>query len=155
YQGHETTFVVQMFGLPAQASVAGIAGSSPAPDGLSRVAGASAEALETVVENETFIVVKREGETLAAISENEQAVGALKSGASPNPLWRIVTAPKTTLQYVYMALAALVSLTLSLLLLSGLRRLHVPSLLRGIGLLALIVLLLYSGTLFSGPLLIL
>jgi len=158
YQGHETTFVVQMFAAPAIASAGAgrsVADVSPTIGSDSRVAGASVEALETIVEDETFIVVKREGETLAAISENEQAVGALKSGVSPNPLWRIVTAPKTTLQYVYMVMGAIVLIALIMLVTLGFRRLHVPSLIRGVGLLTLIGLLLWAGTLLSGELLIL
>lgn len=156
YQGYDTTFVVQMFGAPAQAGAVAIAGSSPSSDGSSRVAGATASALETIVEDEMFIAVKWEGEALAAVSDGSQPVGALKDGAdSTNPFWRIATAPKTTLQYIYMALAALVLLVMSLMFLSGLRRMHVPSLIRGIGLLALIGFLLWSGTLLSGELLIL
>lgn len=152
YQGYDTTFVVQMFGTPAQTRVATVAAASP--EAGSRIAGASAEALEVIVEDETFIAVKREGETLAAVSEESKAVGALKDG-SPNPFWRIVTAPKTTLQYIYAAFAALVLLVLVLLFMAGTRRLHVPSLVRGVGLLALIVFLLWSGAYFSGSLLIL
>ncbi len=164
YQGNDTTFVVQMFGAPAQASAAAIASASATVDTSSPVAGASARALETIVESDTFIAVKRGGEpapavaseTLAAISDKAQPIGALKDGdASPNPLWRVIAAPKTTLQYVYASVAALVLLVLALIFMAGIRHLHVPSVVRGLGLLALIGLLLWSSTYLSGSLLIL
>lgn len=164
YEGHDTTFVVQMFGTPAQAGAVAIAGSSPSSDTSSRVAGASAAALETIVEDETFIAVKREEEsaptvapeTLADVRTAVPPIGALKDGdASPNPFWRLLTSPKTTLQYIYAAIAALVLLVLALLFMAGTRHFHVPSLVRGVGLLALISFLLWSGAYFSGSLLIL
>jgi len=129
YQDRETTFVVQMFGDPSETSAASIVESSR-PDGgeAARVAGVSAEA---------------------------KPIGAITSRTPSNTLWRILTSPKTTLQYTYMVIAALVLLAISLLFLVELRRLHVPSFFRGVGLLALIGMLLWSGTLLSGQLLIL
>ena len=162
YQGNETTFVVQMFGTPAptaasgpsQAGAAGITSTSVAASSV--VAGASAEALEVIVEDDTFIAVKRGGETLAAVSDKTQPVGALKDvDSSPNPLLKLLTSPKTTLQYVYASIAALVLFVLVLLFATGIRHLHVPSLIRGLGLLALIGFLLWSSSIFSGTLAIL
>ena len=126
YQGNETTFVVQMFGNPAQTSGAVV--SSTEPEGAEApVAGARAEAAP---------------------------IGAIRDGR-PTTVWKFLTAPKTTLQNVYMGFAALVLLAIGLLFLVELRRLHVPSFVRGVSLLVLIVLLLYSGTALSGQLLIL
>lgn len=152
YQGYETTFVVQMFGAPATASTGVVAASSPSS--ASRVAGASAKALDVLVEDDTFIAVKRAGETLAAVSDRE-AVGALRTRSSPNPFWRIVTSPMSTLQYIYMALAALVLLVLSLMLVRGLRFLHVPSFMRGVSLLVIIGVLAWGSAYLSGGLLVL
>ena len=126
YQGYETTFVVQMFGLPAEASGAVVSSTEP-ESAAAPVAGAAAEA---------------------------QPLGAIKDGRT-STIWRFLTSPKTSLQYIYMGLAALILLSVSLLFLVELRRLHVPSFIRGIGLLALILFLLYRGTVFSEQLLIL
>src|SRR3989344_3979690 len=130
YEGNETTFVVQMFGTPSEVSAAAIVASSPAP------------------ETET-------PGTGAGVSAEAQPVGAIKE-ARPSALWKILTAPKTTLQYVYTGLAALVLLALGFLFLTELRRLHVPSLFRGVALLALIGILIWGGMPFlSGELFIL
>ena len=157
YEGHETTFVVQMFGSPAGASAATVAGalSESGVAGLSagrQVAGASAEALDVIIEDDTFIAVRNDA-PIAALTEM-QPVGALKDG-SPNPFWKLLSSPKTTLQYMYMALAALILFALILLVAIESRRLHIPSLLRGLGVLVLIGVLLWSGmTYFGGELLI-
>jgi len=145
FEGRETTFVVQMFASPAEVL----------PEvGASTQAGAAA------------IVSSRESEsepgTVAGASAEAKPVGAAKE-APPSMLWRLLTAPRTILQYVYTTLAALILLAVSLLFFSELRlprperrgRLHVPSLIRGVGLLALIAFLLWGGTWYvSGQLLI-
>jgi hypothetical protein len=150
YQGHETTFVVQMFGQPASAQSATVAS---APAASAPVAGASAEALDVIIEDETFIAVRREG-PLAALSEDAKPVGALKAPSS-NSFWRALTSPKTMLQYIYTLIASLIIIALSFLALTEYRRMHLPSFARGLSVLALIVvLLLSSATLFGGALLI-
>ena len=126
YQGNETTFVVQMFGNPSKTSAV-IVSSTKQESATAGVAGASAEAAP---------------------------IGAIRN-SRPSTIWRILTAPRTTLQYAYMGLAALILFAIGLLFLVELRRLHVPSLIRGAGLLALIVFMLYSGAALSGELLIL
>lgn len=127
YEGHETTYVVQMFGKPSDIPAASIVSSSLDEEGSGTVAGVSAEA---------------------------QPIGAIK-GFPSGTIWRILTAPRTTLQYTYTGIAILVLLSIGLLFLVEMRRLHTPSLLRGVGVLVLIGLLFYGSTLISGELLIL
>ena len=82
-------------------------------------------------------------------------MGAIAS-QPPTLVWKVLTAPRTALQWTYMVLAALIAIAVGLLFLAELRRLHVPSLFRGVALLALIGVLLWGGMpLFSGELLIL
>ncbi|MEK9154126.1 MAG: CAP domain-containing protein [Patescibacteria group bacterium] len=126
YQGNETTFVVQMFGNPSKTSAV-IVSSTKQESATAGVAGASAEAAP---------------------------IGAIRN-SRPSTIWRILTAPRTTLQYAYMGLAALILFAIGLLFLVELRRLHVPSLIRGAGLLALIVFLFYGVAALSDSLLIL
>ncbi len=150
YEGYDTTYVVQMFGSSAQE--AGVAVTSSSPEAEGSVAGASAEALDVIMEDDTFIAVEREGEPIAAVSDM-QPLGAVKG--SPSPVWKLLSSPKTTLQYIYMVMAAIIILALVLLVSIEFRRLHVPSLVRGIFVLALIGTLFFGGfTYFSGTLLI-
>ena len=171
YQGKDTVYVVQMFGQPAaSASVVTAAQSQNA--GSRGVAGASAEALEfeTIVENDTYIAVKAsnsEPRVAAAERDSSKPIGAL-AGPLPNSnaFWRLVTAPKTLLQYIYIGIGAFITLALLLLVVVEFRP-PTPRLRRagrhkfvpiayGVGLLALLVALLYGGTaFFSGNLLIL
>ena len=128
YQGHDTTYVVQMFGTPAEASTAVVESSAPTPETTDLVAGAAAEA---------------------------QPIGAIRDGRSLT-LWKLLTAPKTLLSYIYMAIAVVVFIALILLVAVEFRRHALPHAFAGVGLLALIVFLLFSGTtFFSGELLIL
>lgn len=127
FEGNKTTFVVQMFGAPSEASAAAVVESREPEGEPGTVAGASAEA---------------------------KPAGAIRDLRST--LWRVLTAPRTTLQYIYMGIASVVFIALCLLFLTELRRLHIPSLTRGVSLLVLIGVLLYAGTsYFSGMLLIL
>ena len=128
YEGHETTFVVQMFGKPSEASGNGGETTivSKTPSVKAPVGGAEAET---------------------------KPVGALKSG--PSTFLRILTSPKTTLQYLYMGIGLLILIAIGLLFVVELRRLHVPSLFRGVSLLALMGGLLYGGAVLSGTLQIL
>lgn len=163
YEGNETTFVVQMFGTPAEAApTAVVSASTPGAD--APIAGASAESVEMIVEDEAFIAVRKENQepsrqgldgSLAGVSTAPQPIGAIK-GVSPsgNVFMRLLTSPKTTLQYIYMALGGLVLFAISLLFLSGLRRLHVLSLLRGAALFALIGVLFWGSSHLSSTLLI-
>ena len=140
YEGVETTFVVQMFGNPTEVSAAVIKTQETPGDKLARVAGASAEAKALA----------------ASATEGTKPIGAVTKRPSSNLLWRILTAPRTTLRYAYMGLAALVLLAIGFLFFVGLRRLHVPGLLRGVGLLVLIGILLWGSiSLAPGELLIL
>lgn len=152
YQGHDTAFVVQMFGSPLGKTASAVISSEPAPIG--GVAGASAEKLETILEDDTFIAVKREGETLAAVTNTPRPVGAIKASA-PNPFLRVLASPKTTLEFIYMVLAGIVLLLLIFMLLRGSRTMHLPSVARGVGLLVVIGALFWTSTYISGTLLIL
>jgi len=126
YLGHETTFVVQMFGNPSDTPSATISSREPeSEDGV--VAGASAEA---------------------------KPIGAITSRSS-NTLWRVLTSPRTTLGWAYTGIATLIVLAMALLFLTELRRFHVPSLMRGVSLLVVIGILFYGSTFVSGELLIL
>lgn len=126
YLGHETTFVVQMYGNPSDTPATTVRSREPeSEDGV--VAGASAEA---------------------------EPIGAITSRSS-NTLWRVLTSPRTTLQWTYTGIATLIVLAIALLFLTELRRFHVPSLVRGVSLLALMGILFYGSTFVSGGLLIL
>src|SRR3989344_3596977 len=133
YEGNETTFVVQMFGLPAEAPGAVVTSTEP-----ESAAGTGVPA----------------GRQVSGAAAEAQPLGAIKDGRT-STVWRFLTSPKTSLQYIYMGIAALILFAVGLLFLVELRRLHVPSFIRGVGLLALIVFLLYGSTAFSGNLLIL
>lgn len=154
YQGRDTVFVVQMFGAPsAEASVVTASNAVEAREG---VAGASAEALETIVEDPTFIAVKRVSDVRAAHAPDAQPIGALKSTPHSTSFWKVVTSPKTLLQYIYIVISVVIALALILLVVVEFRRQSPVQLLYGFGLLALICVLIFGGTAyFSGQLLIL
>ena len=130
-----------------------MAGTTPETGGASQVAGARAKALNVIVQDDTFIAV-RNNPPLADVSVPPAPIGALKDG-SPNPFWKLLSSPKTTLHYIYLGIGALILLALILLVAIETRRLHIPSLLRGVAVLAFISLLLWSGNyIFGGELLI-
>lgn len=145
FEGEETTFVVQMFGRPAPTdsplrgeTVAiteeetSIPGSPLEFEAEATVAGASAEVQETPVLQQQ------------------------NAGNAPHPAWYVLSAPTTTLQYIYIVLASLIGAAIAFLFVAELRRLHVPSLIRGACLLALLAGLFWGGVgYFSGDLLIL
>jgi len=138
FEGEDTTFVVQMFGTPAVSAAE-----------RSITAGIAAQSEETQVPSIA------EGDTVAGASAQIESP-MVPVAPSTNVTWRLLSAPTTTLQYIYMTLGALIVLALGLLFTVELKRLHVPSLVRGAGLLALIIGLYLGGTAyFSGELLIL
>ncbi|MEK7068883.1 MAG: CAP domain-containing protein [Patescibacteria group bacterium] len=154
YQGNETTFVVQMFGNPSNADTVTILESQTIDSNESAVvAGASAEAVPLPT-SLPAVSLPAMSQSKGSNPSHPKPAGAIV-GSIPSTIWKISSSPKTTLQYVYMGLAALIFLALGLLFIVEFRRLHVPSLIRGLSLVALIVFLLYGGIAFSGSLLIL
>jgi len=156
YQGHDTVYVVQMFAAPSESASRGTA--STQGEGGARVAGAAAEArFETIVEDDTFIAVKRIGEAkvAASVQNTERPVGAITNTPNSSAFWKVVTSPKTLLQYVYIVIGSIIALALILVVVVEFRRQSPLQILYGFGLLALIVLLFRGTAYFSGQLLIL
>lgn len=146
YDGRDTVFVVQMFGTPVAGERAfAVVEENVAPAAESTVLGATVEArpLDVIVEDETFIAVRNTTSAAAAASQGEAA-----AKDSSSILWRLLTSPKTTLQYIYSAIAIIVTLALVLFVVVEIRRQSWLHIILVLVLLALIAFLLYIGTPF-------
>jgi len=122
YQGHPTTFVVQMFGTPSQGKVAAqqpiIEESTPSVP--TEIATASAPEPAVLVLGET--TVEKETVPAAARAEIENAPTQLPVVAREVPRYApawgfLASSPKTLLRYTYYVLASLV--VISLLIATG------------------------------------
>ncbi|MBI2637915.1 MAG: hypothetical protein HYW88_03370, partial [Candidatus Sungbacteria bacterium] len=147
YQGRETTFVVQMFGRPAEfAELSALPTPSPAPiiptPASTNVAGAEAETivaqkppvvavqqkqtvkeeeLKTTAENDMFIAVKN-----TAYLDDPEVVSPSTESIPHYASWfeRVVASPRHAINIFYGVLAFLVSVALVLMVFIEIRKQH-------------------------------
>lgn len=105
YKGRPTTFVVQMFGTPARSITPLPVTAIETPAEPTELAVATTEPEEAVA-----------GAAAAAVTNAEPAPIEAVGEAAPVATWweHLLTTPKTTLQYAYYLLAALILIVLAL-----------------------------------------
>lgn len=104
YKGRPTTFVVQMFGTPAR-SITPLPVTATEPTEPTELAVATTESREAVA-----------GAAAAAVTNAEPAPIEAPVVEAPKATWweHLLATPKTTLQYAYYLLAALILIVLAL-----------------------------------------
>lgn len=100
YQGRETVFAVQMFGMPK-------GGSAAVPSGRSAEIVAASVAPSTVL-GETTVIAPHEDEPIGALAEQD-GDAAVITDRKDIPFWGFLLAqPKQTLQYAYYIIGLLI-----------------------------------------------
>ncbi len=165
YQGHETTFVVQLFGTPLPVYAAPSPQFVPTPTPKTalkivvqpKVAGEEVQATsQGAGENSLYIEVKN------ADAEPAQESSALPQASSENAahkftdkFYGILTSPIRSLSYLYVIFSAFVSLALMLMIIIEIKVQHPRHILYGLLLLILIESLIFLNLhLLSGRVLI-
>jgi len=160
YEGRETTFVVQMFGRPAEkkVAVAETTPSRPIDDGTEEVSEVPMEvsaepgtesSLEEVSSSQV-LGTKRGDEMFVAVV-NPDNVEPAPSIARQEPVGSLSTAvealavsPKRNLSIVYSVLAMIVALGLALMIFIKIQIQHPRNIAYGVGVIALMALLLFA-----------
>ncbi len=156
YEGHRTTFVVQMFGTPALAAPAPEVNAAPKPASATpeppRVAAAEAPAVrgatqaapEVILEDETFIAVRSADAPIAAQTEAPAAPSGVHAF-----LVMLLTSPKFLLKAAYAVLGAFILVSLILMVFIEIKKQHPLHIASALGLIALIgALAWFSNVLF-------
>ncbi len=149
YEGQPTIFVVQLFGSP-QSEPQSIAPAAKPAAGAAQAAQSPVKILHS---DSTFIAVKSVPQEQGSVAGEESKVAAVSQSAPASPsLWkRIAASPKTALGSVYLTLATLIFLVMTLMIAVEIRRQHPLHIAYGTGLLVLMAALLYvyQSTLFG------
>ena len=158
WQGHDTVFVVQLFGRPAP--------TFDIESANSVVAGESVEKrqpVETIIENDTFVAVRvadtptKEippiSEILPTVSKSIKDAEGAELGASSYASWfeELLASPKKVLSYAYIILASLILLALLLAVFIEVHKQHPKHIVYAILLLVFIGLLFYINHAFLIP----
>lgn len=160
YQGHEATFVVQLFGrpLPAYPAVAptptagAVPKPSPKPTSIPKVVTAPIEESQVAGEDVQIIAENQDGNNLYIEVKNNDTIASLPNIVeNRSPLWDrlmgkfsgIISSPNESLAYLYMILGALVSLALIIMVVVEIKYQHPRHILYGLLLLLLIGGLIY------------
>lgn len=179
YQGQSVIFVVQEFGRPAAAiQPVAISTTTPtaalAPVVLPAVAGTSTPLKESkppaAATNATSSPTEVSGTSteealLRVILENDNFIAVQSVPATNSPLvaaasgpfasftsffQKVLTSPRTFMNLIYVILAAVIMIALTLMIFLEVRRQHPLNVLYGVGLLLLIIVLLYVGQAYIG-----
>lgn len=163
YNGRPTTFVVQFFGRPAEATTtkavapvqekATTTTVAAAAVVVAEVAGAATgtteipeESLEIISEDETFAAVKQNG--FAEVLEGNTTTPAVQEASF---FARLFSSPNTLLQCAYALIALLIILALIFDIFIEIRRQHPMHIVYASLLLVLILVLLYAGRMYVFP----
>ncbi len=181
YEGHPTTYVVQMFGKPRLVAVAAPAKETtappapqpvpapipvPTPKPETQIAGAG-EVSNEETEPDTKLVTLAEDDKFIAVQEVTTGEPELISDAPSGPAvqpeapqystWyqRFVSSPQKTLEYSYIALSGLILITILLMTMKEIQRHHLKHIAYGVLLLFLMIgLLATSKALIVGQVLV-
>ncbi|MDE2079222.1 MAG: hypothetical protein KGI73_02440 [Patescibacteria group bacterium] len=168
FQGQPAVFVVEMFGKPAAAPAAaagagrnvGVGTASPAPSasgaGAPAVAGTSTanESPKVITENAHFIAVENTATATASTAAAAPEAGAtLAPGVSV--VTTLATSPGTVATWIFLALAALIILALTFMIVVEFRHQHPKSVLMAASLLFIIIaLIIFWQVSFPGQLMV-
>jgi len=163
YKGRDTIFVVQLFGRPALSPLAQATSDQDISEAQPEVADASieqeaqvvAESGEVVPVPEENLVVLEETDTFISVEDTGQTApveeptvgGTEATGLVAQPdvsIWqRLLSQPRTLLEWAYIVLGALVLLVLTAMILVEVEVQHPRHIAYGVGLLVLMLVLLY------------
>lgn len=172
YQGKETVFVVQEFGRPSRRAAAAVSqeNKTPVVATISTSTTAKKVAVQenprvkgAVIETQQPEPKSAEGKTdmFIAVQSDEEGVNtplmltqqdALTAGTSPaqNPplLLKVAASPQTSLKFVYVFLAGIITIALALMVGIEIKRQHPVHILYGVLLIFFMGALLYAGQSF-------
>lgn len=133
YEGRETIFIVQMFGTPILASVAEKLPAVPGPEDI-----ATAESATPATSQEMFVEILGVTDKSAAVIDVESNRAQGEPTPISTPMQRAIASPTTTVNYLYAALMAIISLALILNIIIKVRIQHPKLILNGVIMLLII-----------------
>jgi len=146
YNGHKTIFVVQFFGRPATAEAAGAKAVISVPKSAASVTSNEAG-------QEMFVAKagQTEPEVAGSTAQTSQNIfSAPDATVQSSWLAKVLIIPKAAFNYIYMALAFLVLVTLLFKFFLKDKRLHPKLIANGIFVLFVVISLLYLNSFFLG-----
>ncbi|MEX0931870.1 MAG: CAP domain-containing protein [Candidatus Paceibacterota bacterium] len=151
YQGHQTIFVVQMFGTPHRSASVATLTNEPSQDITNSQDVVRDSVVEVATEKdvepvapEPVIDILHQDDTFIAVKGDVSPAPSNESVEMQSTFWeRIVASPQTTLSYIYTVIASVVAVSLVLLIFSEMHIQKPKNIILGLTLLAVLGTLLY------------